>query len=63
MEILDLSSATMLLTRHDIIQKLQELSNEVLCVQVAQGAVKQLKVKAGGLKKSCPNGIKPFFTK
>ena len=61
MEILDLSSATMLLTRHDIIQKLQELSNEVLCVQVAQGAVKQLKVKAGGLKKILPKWNQALF--
>ena len=50
-EISDLDSAATLLTRHYTIQNLQELSNEVLYIHVAQGTAKLLEIKFGDLKK------------
>ena len=52
MEILGLKIANTLLNRYYTIKKLQGLSNEVLCVRVAQGAMKLTEVKVGELKKN-----------
>ena len=43
MEITDLKSAAMLLTRYYTIQNLRGTSNDILCIQVAQGAAKNCK--------------------
>ena len=45
MEIQDLKSADMLLTRYQSIQKLSELTNEVLSILVSKGAEKLFKVE------------------
>ena len=48
---MDLKSAATLLTRYYAIQKLLGPSNEILCINVAQGAAKLQEFKVGGLKK------------
>ena len=51
MEILDLKCNAMLISRYQTIQKLQGLSNEILCIHVAQGTSKPPEVKVVGPKK------------
>ena len=49
---MDLKNVATLLTRYYAIQKLLGLSNEILFINVAQGAAKLQEVKVGGLKKT-----------
>ena len=52
MEIAGLKSANTILNRYYTIKNLQGLSNEVLCIRVAQGTTKLPEVTVRGLKKS-----------
>ena len=71
---MDLKSVATLLTRYYAIQKLLGLSNEILSINVAQGAAKLQEVKVGGLKKmlylrmqgktfSCSKDVAPCILK
>ena len=59
MEISENKSAAMLLARYYSIQKLWELSNDILSIHVTKRAINQQEIKFGGLKKHLKFSIKP----